>query len=110
MKERKENLINIIEGIVMNDVVKKKVVRKKRVVKKKVLMIKGGGNRGIGDFCRSYIMEKFNKGKELDIKELDKVLEKKFGKVDGKYKNSNGSRIKSIRWYINDLRNSGKFS
>ena len=91
----------------------KKVVKKvvkKRVVKKKVLKMSGGSNRGIGDFCRSYIMERVNKGKELNIKELDKVLEKKFGKVDSKYKNSNGSRIKSIRWYINELRNNGEFS
>ena len=94
-------------------VVKKKVVKKrvvKKVVVKKVLMIKGGGNRGIGDFVREYIMDCFNNGKELDIKELDGVLFKKFG-MTKKDKNgvSSKSRIKSIRWYINDLRNGGKF-
>ena len=82
--------------------VKKKVVRRKRkVVKKlKMLKIKGGSNRGIGNFAKEYIMERYNKGMELDVKKLDEVLFKKYGVGKGGDK----SRIKSIRWYINDLR------
>ena len=93
-------------------VVKKKVVKRvvKKVNGKMVLKVKGGGNRGIGTFVRNYIMECVTKGKELDIKELDGVLFKKFG-VTKKDKEGNvsKSRVKSIRWYINDMRNSGKF-
>lgn len=72
------------------------------VVKAKKLVMKGGSNNGIGKFVRDYIMDVVNKGKELDIKELDSVLFKKFGK--GKSEREDGSRVSSIRWYIKDMK------
>lgn len=75
------------------------------VVKAKKLVMKGGSNNGIGKFVRDYIMDVVNKGKELDIKELDSVLFKKFGK--GKSEREDGSRVSSIRWYIKDMKDRG---
>lgn len=69
------------------------------------LVIKGGNNKGIGKFVREYILKCVKEKKELDVKELDNVLLKKFGK--GKSEDVGGSRIKSIRWYINDMKSKG---
>lgn len=91
---------NVMSDVIENEVVKKKVVRK-RVVKLKVLKMKGGGNnRGIGKYVREYILKCVNSNNELDVKVLDNLLFKKFGVS----KSGSKSRIKSIRWYINDMK------
>ena len=96
----------IIERNVMSEdikeVVKKKVVRRKV---KKVLLMKGGSNRGIGKFVRDYVIKCVDGKKELDVKVLDGLLLKKFGIS----KSGDKSRIKSIRWYINDMKGKGMF-
>ncbi len=84
--------------------VNKKVVKKvvKKVDEKKVLNMgsKSGKGKGIGVFIKNCIIDMMIKG-NLDYKEIDRLCFEKFG-VD---KNNNKSRMKSIRWQMNDLKN-----
>ncbi len=84
--------------------VNKKVVKKvvKKEVKKKVLSMgsKGGKGKGIGIFIKNCIIDMMIEG-NLDYKEIDKKCFEKFG-VD---KGGKESRMNSIRWQMNDLKN-----
>ncbi len=80
----------------------KKVV--KRVAKKKVVKLDMGsrikGGKGIGIFIKNMIIDMKVKG-NLDYKVIDSECYKKFGLS----KNGKKTRMKSIVWQMNDLKN-----
>ncbi len=84
----------------VNKNVVKKVVKKE--VKKKVLNMgsKGGKGKGIGVFIKNCIIDMMIEG-DLNYKKIDELCFDKFGSdINGKE-----SRINSIRWHMNDLKN-----
>ncbi len=100
----------VVKKVVKKDV--KKVVKKdvKKVEKKvveKVVLSMGGKCRGkgIGKFIKNRLIEmmviEMNGGVKVDRKLIDSECMEKFG-LDI---NGNKSRMKSISWHMNDLKN-----
>ena len=92
----------------MNNV-KKKVNKKvvKKVVMEKVRLgaVVGSNNRGIGEFIRNSIIDTVMKGEAVDVKKLDAICFEKFGlcKVN-KRGIREKSRVNSIRWHLNEMK------
>ncbi len=75
----------------------------KKVDKSVVIKIVGGNNKGISDYIRSNIISMGKSKEGLDIKKLDDMCFKKFGVS----KSGDNSRVNSIRWHLNKMKNSG---
>jgi len=79
----------------------KKVIK----VEKKVVIInkKNSGNNGIGSWIKDKIVEGMLSDEGVDFKEIDKLCFEKFGVS----KSGKESRMNSIRWYMNDMKENG---